>query len=64
MLLHNKSASGASRMELTMEEIAQAATLETIYQVERWGEVEDTHDVDKRDIRRNVTAAAIVAYKE
>lgn len=64
MLLHNKCASGASRMELTMEEIAQAATLETIYQVERWGEVEDTHDVDKRDIRRNVTAAAIVAYKE
>ncbi|CDO91812.1 unnamed protein product [Kluyveromyces dobzhanskii CBS 2104] len=64
LLLLNKSANVANIPELkvSMEDIARAATLETIYQVERWGEVEDTHDVDKRDVRRNVNAAAIVAF--
>ncbi|SSD61673.1 related to Protein ATP12, mitochondrial [Saccharomycodes ludwigii] len=47
-----------------METIAKLSTLETIHQTARWGEVEDTHDVAKRDIRRNINAAAIVAYKE
>lgn len=46
-----------------MESVAQAATLEIIHQTDRWGEVEDTHDVDKRDVRRNIHAAGIVAYK-
>lgn len=64
LLLQNKSVrSPTPGLEYTMEDIARAATLETIYQTERWGEVEDTHDVDKRDIRRNVHAAAIAAYK-
>ncbi|SCU99568.1 LAME_0G03840g1_1 [Lachancea meyersii CBS 8951] len=64
LLLQNKSVSPSSDLLLTMEKLAHCATLETVYQVERWGEVEDTHDVDYRDIRRNVNAAAIVAYKE
>lgn len=64
LLLQNKaSANPEKALRYTMEDIAKAATLETIYQTERWGEVEDTHDVDKRDIRRNVYAAAIAAYK-
>ncbi|ODV98258.1 hypothetical protein PACTADRAFT_48052 [Pachysolen tannophilus NRRL Y-2460] len=48
---------------LTIEEIAQAATLETIYQTKRWGEVEDTHDVDKVDVRRNLASASLIAYE-
>lgn len=65
LLLLNKAESGvtAPGLKYSMEDIARAATLETIYQIERWGEVEDTHDVDKRDIRRNINAAAIVAFK-
>lgn len=64
LLLQSKTLRKPSHgLEYTMEDIARAATLETIYQTERWGEVEDTHDVDKRDIRRNVHAAAIAAYK-
>ncbi|QEU58507.1 Atp12 [Kluyveromyces lactis] len=64
LLLLNKSATVTNipELQVSMEDIARAATLETIYQVERWGEVEDTHDVDKRDVRRNIHAAAIVAF--
>ncbi|GAV49320.1 hypothetical protein ZYGR_0N07270 [Zygosaccharomyces rouxii] len=64
LLLQNKASTDPAKgLQYTMEDIARAATLETIHQTERWGEVEDTHDVDKRDIRRNVHAAAIAAYK-
>ncbi|QLQ77944.1 hypothetical protein HG537_0A01910 [Torulaspora globosa] len=64
LLLQNKSLTDCQEgLKSSMESIAQAATLEIIYQTERWGEVEDTHDVDKRDVRRNIHAAAIVAYK-
>ncbi|SCV03384.1 LANO_0G03818g1_1 [Lachancea nothofagi CBS 11611] len=64
LLLANKALTPHSDLSKTMEQLAQCATLETIYQVERWGEVEDTHDVDYRDVRRKTNAAAIVAYKE
>ncbi|AAS52545.1 AEL140Cp [Eremothecium gossypii ATCC 10895] len=64
LLLQNKIGKAAPALKLSTEEIARAATLETIYQVERWGEVEDTHDVNHRDIRRNINAAAVVAYRE
>lgn len=47
---------------LTLEEVARAATLETIHQTAMWGEVEDTHDVLKVDVRRELAAAAIAAY--
>jgi ATP synthase mitochondrial F1 complex assembly factor 2 len=47
---------------LTVEELARLVTLETVMQTARWGEVEDTHDVDKVDIKRNIASAAIVAH--
>lgn len=50
--------------KLTIEELARLATLETVLQTARWGEVEDTHDVDKVDIKRNLASAAIIAFKE
>ncbi|KAF8425939.1 hypothetical protein EV426DRAFT_594362 [Tirmania nivea] len=39
-----------------IEEAAQAATLEVSWQTMQWGEVEDTHDVEKEDIRRGLGA--------
>lgn len=37
-----------------IEQAAQAASLEVSWQTGVWGEVEDTHDVDKEDIRRQI----------
>ncbi|KAL6942815.1 hypothetical protein ACO0RG_001779 [Hanseniaspora osmophila] len=56
LLLNNQA------FDVSMNEIIRLSTMETLHQVDRWGEVEDTHDVDKRDISRNVNAASIVAY--
>lgn len=39
-----------------IEEAAQAATLEVCWQTGQWGEVEDTHDVEKEDVRRGLGA--------
>lgn len=46
----------------TIEEIVELGNLETIYQTNEWGEVEDTHDVDKVDWLRNLTSAAILCH--
>ncbi|CAI4034254.1 hypothetical protein SMKI_10G0390 [Saccharomyces mikatae IFO 1815] len=66
LLLENKKNSSnlLPNLKTDMESIIRAATLETIFQVEKWGEVEDTHDVDKRDIRRKVYTAAIAAFTQ
>lgn len=64
LVLRAKSHVGKNVEPRTLEEIAQAATLEVIYQTEKWGEVEDTHDVDYQDIRRNINSAAILAFTE
>ena len=39
-----------------IEEAAAAATLEVAWQTRQWGEVEDTHDVEKADVRRRIGA--------
>lgn len=44
----------------TIEEVVEMGNLETIFQTAEWGEVEDTHDVDKADWLRNLSAAALV----
>lgn len=43
-----------------IEEAAQAGTIEVRWQTGMWGEVEDTHDVDKEDVRRQLGAAVLV----
>lgn len=55
-------ASQEKEMALQLDDIIRATNLETIFQTERWGEVEDTHDVEKEDIRRNLTSAVLLAY--
>ncbi|KAF5365694.1 hypothetical protein D9758_003272 [Tetrapyrgos nigripes] len=42
---------------ITVEEASMAARVEVHSQIERWGEVEDTHDVDFHDIRRQLGSA-------
>ncbi|CCK69342.1 ATP synthase complex assembly protein ATP12 KNAG_0C02310 [Huiozyma naganishii CBS 8797] len=65
LLIENKT-NPVHQKNLTysLDEIERAATLEIIYQTDRWGEVEDTHDVNKHDIKRNLAAVAVAAYKK
>ena len=46
----------------SLEELIELGNLETIYQTKQWGEVEDTHDVDKLDWLRNLASAALVCH--
>lgn len=39
------------------EKLERLAFFETIYQIEKWSEVEDTHAVNKADLLRNISAA-------
>ncbi|KAL8755781.1 MAG: hypothetical protein Q9199_003415 [Rusavskia elegans] len=53
------SSPGAQRFGI--EDAAQACSLEVMWQTGRWGEVEDTHDVDKEDLRSQFGSAVLVA---
>lgn len=44
-------------------EAALASHVEVASQIEKWGEVEDTHDVDYQDIRRALGSAACLLAK-
>lgn len=46
----------------TIDEVVELGNLETIFQTAEWGEVEDTHDVDKVDWLRNLTSAALLCH--
>lgn len=46
------------KRHLTVEEAALASQVEVMSQIQRWGEVEDTHDVDFHDTRRQLGSAA------
>ncbi|KAJ7582851.1 ATP12-domain-containing protein [Mycena floridula] len=43
---------------ITVEQASEAARVEVLSQIDRWGEVEDTHDVDFFDTRRELGSAA------
>jgi len=45
---------------ITVEQAAQAAHVEVNSQIDRWGEVEDSHDVDKEYIRQALGSVACV----
>ncbi|WWC92413.1 uncharacterized protein L201_007370 [Kwoniella dendrophila CBS 6074] len=44
--------------QLTADQAANASHVEVRSQIEQWGEVEDTHDVDYQDIRRALGSVA------
>lgn len=43
-----------------IDEAAHAASLEVLHQIENWGEVEDTHDVDREDVRRQLGSVVLL----
>jgi ATP synthase F1 complex assembly factor 2 len=43
-----------------IEEAAKVANLETDWQTQKWGEVEDTHDVEKEDLRRQLGSLVLI----
>ena len=43
-----------------VEEAAEATSLEVNWQTEQWGEVEDTHDVNKEDLRRQLGSVVLL----
>lgn len=43
-----------------IDEAVDVATLEVVHQTEQWGEVEDTHDVEKEDLRRQLGTAILL----
>ncbi|AWU76379.1 hypothetical protein CAS74_000329 [Pichia kudriavzevii] len=47
---------------IDIEELSRLVNLETVIQTSIWGEVEDTHDVNRVDIKRNLSCASIVAF--
>ncbi|KAM7222873.1 hypothetical protein V8F06_001771 [Rhypophila decipiens] len=51
---------GEGRKLFGIEEAARAASIEVDWQIERWGEVEDTHDVEKVDVRRQLGGVVLL----
>jgi ATP synthase F1 complex assembly factor 2 len=47
-----------------IEEAARTASLEVTYQTEKWGMVEDTHDVDHQDLRRQLGSVILLVSGE
>ncbi|KAL2839771.1 hypothetical protein BJX68DRAFT_247353 [Aspergillus pseudodeflectus] len=47
-----------------IEEAAEASSLEVRWQTDMWGEVEDTHDVDKEDLRRQLGSVILLVSGE
>ncbi|KAI9849814.1 MAG: ATP synthase complex assembly protein atp12 [Sclerophora amabilis] len=45
---------GAKQARFGIDEAQEAATVEVRWQTKMWGEVEDTHDVDREDLRRQL----------
>ena len=43
-----------------IERAFEAANLEVLHQTEQWGEVEDTHDVDKEDVRAQLGSVILL----
>ncbi|KAL2122159.1 hypothetical protein VTJ04DRAFT_2614 [Mycothermus thermophilus] len=56
------SAAGVGEAHETfgVEEAAKAVSLEVAYQTQNWGEVEDTHDVEREDLRRQLGSVVLL----
>ena len=57
----NLAEGGGSKGErFGIEEAANACSLEVAWQTGQWGEVEDSHDVDKEDLRRQLGSVILL----
>ncbi|TPX45718.1 hypothetical protein SeLEV6574_g03708 [Synchytrium endobioticum] len=48
------------KRHISVEDAANAARLEVLHQISVWGEVEDAHDVDREDLKRQLGAVSII----
>jgi ATP synthase mitochondrial F1 complex assembly factor 2 len=55
---------GNGKKRFGIEEAARAASLEVTYQTKKWGMVEDTHDVDHEDLRRQLGSVILLVSGE
>ncbi|KAL4801889.1 hypothetical protein BDV18DRAFT_67529 [Aspergillus unguis] len=53
-----------SEPKFGIEEAAEASSLEVKWQTDMWGEVEDTHDVDKEDLKRQLGSVILLVSGE
>ncbi|KAK4456784.1 putative mitochondrial protein atp12 precursor [Cladorrhinum samala] len=51
---------GQGEAKFGVEEAARAVSVETDWQQARWGEVEDTHDVEREDVRRQFGSVVLL----
>lgn len=56
--------SAAEVKKFGLDEAAEASSLEVKWQTDMWGEVEDTHDVDKEDLKRQLGSVVILVSGE
>lgn len=52
------------RERFGIAEAAEASSMEVKWQTDMWGEVEDTHDVDKEDLKRQLGSVIVVVSGE
>lgn len=57
---HGKFRVGGTEYYRGVEEVIELGNMETIFQTRQWGEVEDTHDVDKAEWARSLSSAALL----
>ncbi|CAG8215496.1 unnamed protein product [Penicillium salamii] len=54
----------ADTKKFGIEDASEAASLEVTWQTDKWGEVEDTHDVGKEDMKRQLGSVVILVSGE
>ncbi|RPA85138.1 hypothetical protein BJ508DRAFT_368869 [Ascobolus immersus RN42] len=59
-LMVGREGTVVQRREVGVEEAARAVSVEVVWQTGQWGEVEDTHDVEKEDLRRQLGSAILL----
>ncbi|KAH9872180.1 hypothetical protein IAQ61_005015 [Plenodomus lingam] len=57
---HARKAVPTEASRFGMQDAAEACSLEVNWQTRQWGEVEDTHDVEKEDLRRQLGSAILL----
>lgn len=55
---------GNGGKDFGLEEATEASSLEVKWQTDMWGEVEDTHDVNKEDLKRQLGSVVILVSGE
>ncbi|CAI6336633.1 unnamed protein product [Periconia digitata] len=56
----SRADAGASAERFGIEEAAAASSTEVRWQTRQWGEVDDTHDVEKEDMRRQLGSVVLL----